>query len=60
MHTNIISFPKAHANRAAAVVAKVQDNVVKLNEWKARAKCRRTSFGVFFTTDVLRFSNCAA
>ncbi|MEL7116952.1 MAG: hypothetical protein AAGP08_15460 [Pseudomonadota bacterium] len=56
MHTNIVTFPKATKIRNAIANNTFSDNVVSLKDWKNKAKCRRTAFGVFFTSDAA----CAA
>lgn len=56
MNTNIITFPKIAKTRPAPQSQVAPDNVIRLQDVKTRTKCRRTHFGVFYSTDAVRFA----
>lgn len=64
--TNVIDFTayKAAKARPADASAKsgttYRDNVVSLEDWRAKAHARRTASGVFFSTAVLTTAGTSA
>ena len=60
MHTNILHFPQTRHSNSNAIVCKLRDNVVRLDQWRHRVKVCRTQNGVFFTSNVLDFTGDAA
>ena len=60
MHTNILHFPRTRHANTNSIVCKLRDNVIRLDQWRNRAKVCRTQNGVFFTTNVLGFGGDAA
>ena len=60
MHTNILHFPQSRHANSNAIVSNMRDNVIQIEQWRDRAKVRRTQNGVFFTTNVLDFTGDAA
>lgn len=53
MHTNVVKFPKFAKTRNAGPIEMLKDNVIQMKDWRERSRCRRTSQGVFFTSEVL-------
>ncbi len=54
------TFPKSRPQDRKSIVSKMRDNVIQLDQWRDRARVRRTRNGVFFTSNVLCFAGDAA
>lgn len=60
MHTNIIPFPKTYTRGRPPIIDKVRDNIIQFDEWRTRARVRRTRNSVYFVSNVVCFSGDAA